>query len=233
VDERRDHPYHVCNEDPDDDADNEQTMGKGNNIENVATEAEGSERESVHINKSFGEIVRRLRRKSGMTLDQLAVASRVSRAMLSSVERGEKSPTLSVLAGIANGLNVTMSHLMGEETPPTLASVTPRRQRLIFHDEETGIERHLLSPTHLDTGIELVEHVLPKGQVFDGTPHPGTRTDKYVVVSEGKLTIEMENVVYTLDEADSMYFQIRGDYRFVNNSQRLCRYYLFIVHRQK
>jgi transcriptional regulator with XRE-family HTH domain len=208
-------------------------MDKGNKIELVSPEAERPDREADHINKSFGEIVRRLRRKAGMTLDQLAAASKVSRAMLSSVERGEKSPTLSVLAGIANALNVTMSHLMGEGTPAAVVSVTPRRQRLIFRDEETGIERHLLSPTHLDTGIELVEHLLPQGRQFAGTAHSGTRTDKYVVVSEGKLTIEMENVVYTLDAFDSMYFQVRGDYRFVNKTQRDCRYYLFIVHRRE
>jgi len=208
-------------------------MDKSNKVELLPREAERPDRQADPINKSFGEIVRRLRRKAGMTLDQLAAASKVSRAMLSSVERGEKSPTLLVLAGIANALNVTMSHLMGEETPLAVASVTPRRQRLIFRDEETGIERHLLSPTHLDTGIELVEHVLPKGQHFEGTTHSGTRTDKYVVVTEGKLSIEMENVVYSLDAFDSMYFQVRGDYRFVNKTQWPCRYYLFIVHRRE
>ena len=208
-------------------------MGHGSKAVNLSVERDGLERDTGNINKSFGEIVRHLRRKAGMTLEELAVASKVSRAMLSSIERGVKSPTLSVLAGIATGLRVTISQLMGEEAAaPALVSVTPRRRRLVFRDEETGIERHMLSPTDLGTGIELVEHVLPRGQVFDGLPHTGTRTDKYVVVREGKLTVEMDNVTYTLDEADAMYFQIRGKYRFVNNTQRVCRYYLFIVHRR-
>ena len=208
-------------------------MVKGGKAAGPAVEADGIEREAGRINKSFGEIVRRLRQKAGLTLEELAVTSRVSRAMLSSVERGEKSPTLSVLAGIATGLKVTMSQLMGEETAPTVVSVTPRRRRLVFRDEETGIERHVLSPNHLETGIELVEHVLPKGQVFEGLRHPGTKTDKYVVVSEGQLTVEMDNVTYSLDEADAMYFQIRGNYRLVNHTRRACRYYLFIVHRRE
>ena len=128
------------------------------------------ERQSGLINKTFGEIVRQLRHKSGMTIEELALASKVSRAMLSSVERGEKSPTLSVLTGIASGLNVTLSRLMAEGTSSSVASVIRRQDRMVFRDQETGIERHLLSPTHLDTGIELVEHVLPSGQRFAGGP---------------------------------------------------------------
>ena len=190
------------------------------------------ERQSSHINKTFGEIVRHLRHKAGMTIEELALASKVSRAMLSSVERGEKSPTLSVLTGIASGLNVTLSRLMAEGTSSSVASVIRRQHRMIFRDQETGIERHLLSPTHLDTGIELVEHVLPSGQRFAGGLRLGMTTDKYVVVQEGTLTVEMDGKSHELIQEDSMYFRISNDYCFVNNSRRPCRYYLFIVHRR-
>jgi len=191
------------------------------------------DRESGQINKTFGEIVRHLRHKAGMTIEELALASKVSRAMLSSVERGEKSPTLSVLTGIASGLNVTLSRLMAEGTSSSVASVIRRQHRLIFRDQETGIERHLLSPTHLDTGIELVEHVLPSGQKFAGAPRKGMTTDKYVVVLEGALTVEMEGVSHELTAEDSMYFRISDNYCFINKNGVPCRYYLFIVHRRQ
>ena len=190
------------------------------------------ERQSSHINKTFGEIVRHLRHKARMTIEELALASKVSRAMLSSVERGEKSPTLSVLTGIASGLNVTLSRLMAEGTSSSVASVIRRQDRMIFRDQETGIERHLLSPTHLDTGIELVEHVLPSGQRFAGGLRQGMTTDKYVVVQVGTLTVEIDGNSHELIEEDSMYFRISDDYCFLNNSHRPCRYYLFIVHRR-
>ena len=103
---------------------------------------------------------------------------------------------------------------------------------MVFRDQETGIERHLLSPTHLDTGIELVEHVLPSGQRFAGGPRQGMTTDKYVVVQKGTLTVEMDGKLHELVEEDSMYFRIIDNYCFVNNNPRPCRYYLFIVHRR-
>ena len=165
-----------------------------------------------------------------MTLEQLAELSNVSRAMLSSVELGEKSPTLSVLVGIASGLDVTISQLMSDEYQPAMVSVIRKRQRMKFRDPETGAERHLLSPTHLDKGIELVEHLLPKGQALDGVPYVRARTGKYVIVIEGRLNVEVDDAVYSLEAGDSMYFEVLGHYRFVNRSQRLCRYYLFIHH---
>ena len=210
-----------------------QTMRARQTTRSTQKWLEKADRQPANIKKSFGEIVRQLRHKAGMTIEELALASKISRAMLSSVERGEKSPTLSVLTGIASGLNVPISRLMAEVTPSSVASVVRRPERMIFHDQETGIERHLLSPSHLDTGIELVEHVLPPGQRFAGTPRIGMRMDKYVVVIEGALTVEMQDASYNLDTADSMYFRINGEYCFVNNSRRPCRYYLFIVHRRE
>lgn len=182
--------------------------------------------------QGLGPLLRRLRRRSGQTLQQLAESSGVSRAMLSSVERGDKNPTLPVLAGIASGLGVTISELMGEQVPWTVASVTPRRRRLVYRDEQTGIERHLLSPTHLDTGMEVVEHVLPSGQSFEGRPHAGISTSKCVVVIEGQLTLELGNVLYTIDVADSVTFEVTGDYRFRNKLAQTCRYYIFMIHQR-
>src|SRR3954462_9719691 len=63
----------------------------------------------------FGVRVRGLRRERGLSLEALASRSGVSRAMLSKVERGEKTPTLVVAAKVAEGLDVTLSQLVGVE----------------------------------------------------------------------------------------------------------------------
>lgn len=187
---------------------------------------------SEPVGTSVGSMVRRLRRRGGLTLDYLSEASGVSRAMLSSVERGDKNPTLPVLAKIAAGLKVTISELMGEQAPWAVASVTAKRNRLVYRDEQTGIERHLLSPTHLDTGMEVVEHVLPTGQSFAGAPHGGIRTSKCIVVSEGQLTLELGNVIYTIEEGDSVTFEVSGEYSFRNKQAPVCRYTIFMIHQR-
>ncbi|MDP8946310.1 MAG: helix-turn-helix domain-containing protein, partial [Actinomycetota bacterium] len=59
----------------------------------------------------LGGRVRELRRGRGLTLEELAGLSGVSRAMISKLERGEKNPTLVVVAKLAGGLGVTLSKL--------------------------------------------------------------------------------------------------------------------------
>ena len=91
----------------------------------------------------LGERVRALRRERGWTLEALAERSGVSRAMISKLERGEKNPTLVVAAKVAEGLGVSLSHLVGVEAKRNVV-IVPRERRLTMRDPETGFERQLL-----------------------------------------------------------------------------------------
>ena len=88
----------------------------------------------------LGGRVKRLRRRRGLTLEELAGLSGVSRAMISKLERGEKNPTLVVAAKLAAGLGVTLSHLAGMEERREVF-VVPRERRMVMRDPETGFER--------------------------------------------------------------------------------------------
>src|SRR6185295_19006454 len=57
------------------------------------------------------------RKLRGMSLDELAAASGVSRAALSQIETLKSNPSLSVLWKIAVGLGVPFSELLGESGP--------------------------------------------------------------------------------------------------------------------
>src|SRR4051812_33015705 len=57
------------------------------------------------------------RKDRGLSLDQLALASGVSRAALSQIETCKSNPSLSVLWKIAVGLQIPFSELLGEAGP--------------------------------------------------------------------------------------------------------------------
>src|SRR6059036_4097183 len=61
---------------------------------------------------AIGGRARALREAMGLSLRDLAERSGVSAPMLSQVERGETSPTLTVAARIAAGLELTLSQLL-------------------------------------------------------------------------------------------------------------------------
>src|ERR687885_864920 len=94
--------------------------------------------------EALGARVRGLRRERGLTLEELAQRSGVSRAMISKVERGEKNPTLVVAAKVAEGLGVGLSRLVGIGAREVV--VVPRDRQMVMRDPETGFERRLLPP---------------------------------------------------------------------------------------
>src|ERR1700722_5562656 len=115
-----------------------------NSLMELSPEAAGDHDE---LNQEFGRRMRALRERGELTLEELATRSGVSRAMLSKVERGEKSPTIGVAKRIAHALGASFSALVGDEgaTRRTFAIVR-KDQRQVFRDAETGFERYLLSP---------------------------------------------------------------------------------------
>src|SRR5919112_2016933 len=108
----------------------------------------------------LGSRVKELRRGRGLTLEELAGRSGVSRAMISKLERGEKNPTLVVAAKLAEGLGVTLSRLAGMEERREVVLV-PKERRMVLRDPETGFERQSLSPTFAGRGAEFLRNVGP------------------------------------------------------------------------
>lgn len=53
-----------------------------------------------------------LRKKLGLTQDELAFRSEIHRAYIGTIERGEKSPTLDTINKLANGLGVTVFDIL-------------------------------------------------------------------------------------------------------------------------
>lgn len=192
--------------------------------------ADGQTDESIVA--ALGDSVKLFRHQAGITLDQLAVKSGVSRAMLSKVERGEKSPTLAIVARIARGLGIGLSTLLGAEPDQADVAVIKASKRLSFIDPESGFERQVLSPSHIDSGVELVLHRIPSGKSSGVLLPYNVPTEKYLVVHEGRLTVYINETPHLLQTGDSMYFELTAPYRFVNEGDTPCAYYLAIVRKR-
>ena len=91
--------------------------------------------------------IREAREERALSLRALAQSSGVSRSMLSDIERAAKSPTISLLSAIAEGLDLPLSALLDGGGPAL--SVIPRliraeNQRTIR--DSSGVQRR---PTQL------------------------------------------------------------------------------------
>lgn len=102
------------------------------------------ETEDRILERSIGERIKVLRAESGLTLERLASESGVSRAMISRIERGEASPTASLLARICAALGLSLSGFFAENEEAVSPLVKKRDQQL-WKDPETGYVRRAIS----------------------------------------------------------------------------------------
>ncbi len=175
----------------------------------------------------LGVRVRDLRKDRGLTLEELAAASGVSRAMISKLERGEKNPTLVIAARLAEGLGVSLSRLAGVEERREVV-VVPRERRPVLRDPETGFERQSLSPTFAGRGVEFLRNVIPEGSTSGDFPPHRKGVEEHLVVERGELEATLGGETHLLREGDGLFFEADVPHRFDNVGRGECSYYLVI-----
>src|SRR6185312_12440073 len=76
------------------------------------------EDEKTALESYLAQRIASLRTARGWSLAELADRSTVSKAMLSKIERGESSPTATVLVKIAGAFGLTLAKLLAEPYQP-------------------------------------------------------------------------------------------------------------------
>ena len=177
----------------------------------------------------FGARVRTLREGMQLSLRDLAERSGVSAPMLSQVERGETSPTLTVAQRIATGLELSLSQLLRlDETDGV--TVVRRDERL-----EGGARGHryeVLTPPLPGQRAEVSLHSLRPGAATGGLDdpplhEPGSR--ETAVVSEGRVRLVCAGVGHELSTGDAVTFDADLPHRFENEGDGEARFYAVVA----
>ena len=163
-----------------------------------------------------GERVRALRDAMGLSLRDLAERTGVSAPMLSQVERGETSPTLSVAAKIATGLELSLSQLLRLDEGSHVV-VTRRSQRR--RSGRGGHRVEELTPPLPGQRAEVSLHLLDPGASTGGAGdppihEPGSRETIYV--NSGAVALVLDGDRQELAEGDAVTFDADLPHHFEN-----------------
>ncbi|MBI3505629.1 MAG: helix-turn-helix transcriptional regulator [Proteobacteria bacterium] len=168
----------------------------------------------------MGARLRTERAARGWSIEQLAEASGVSRAMISKVERAEASPTSALLGRLSGALGLTVSTLLARaEADAGRGRIVRARERTAWTDPATGYVRRALTPAGADP--ELVHVELPPGAVVE---YPASSYSflrgQCVWVMAGRLTVREGGEQTALGNGDCLAFDLAGprDCAFVNPS---------------
>ena len=170
----------------------------------------------------------RERRKSReMSLDQLAVASGVSRAALSQIESQKTNPSLAVLWKIAVGLHFPFFELLCGNSQD--AAVLRRDRTQVLHSSDGRMERQPLTPAGACPWIEAHELRLAHRSSHCSDAHAaGTR--ELLIVLNGQLRIRVGSTVHDLDAGDSISFVADQSHTYENPSGGQTRCHAIVIY---
>lgn len=171
--------------------------------------------------------LRHQRRRQGLSLEQLASLSGVSRSMISKVERGEAVPSTVVLSRLAEALGVTFAKLMLPAAEREIV-VIPAAVQPVLRDQASGFQRRCLSPVLPGRGIDWVLNTLPPGGATGEFTAHRRGVEEYIYVLRGRLRATIGERSLTLAEGDSLYFEADLPHAFLNPDDAACEYFLVI-----
>jgi transcriptional regulator with XRE-family HTH domain len=146
----------------------------------------------------------RLRAERQLSLDALARASGVSRAMLAQIESARSVPSIKVLCKIAAALRVSVAAFLRRHAVGGFEHLPAARAARVV----TSNGRYWTRALHPDTGVSATEfhevRVAPL-HTEPGTPRaPGTTVN--LVVSEGTLEVSVQDRRQLLGTGDAIVF---------------------------
>jgi len=180
----------------------------------------------MDINDRIAERVRTLRAERGYTLDALAAASGVSRSMISLVERGQSSPTASVLDKLAAGLDVTLAALFEEDTRAAAASPVARHsEQPVWQDPASGYVRRNLSPPGHASALQLVDVTFPPGKrvAYDSVARDADIRQQVWMI-DGVIEITVGDDVFRLEAGDCLAMRLDRPIVYRNPGRKAVRY---------
>lgn len=172
--------------------------------------------------------IKQRREAMSLTVNDLALRSGVSRAMISKIERVEASPTAALLGRLCNALGITLSSLIASaENAPSLP-LARAKQQLTWRDPETGLKRTMMSPVNAGSRVEIVQLELPPNTAVTYERQQVADYEQHILVLDGALTISTEGQDVELEAGDCLYRHVGPGHRFANGTRRLCRYLVII-----
>jgi len=187
----------------------------------------GDELGAVELARRVGDNLRRRRKARNLSLDELAVASGVSRAALSQIETEKGNPTVGVLWKIAVGLGVPFAELIGE--PRGTVGVLRRVESQVLRSADGKTESRPLTPAGAAPGAEVYELRLQPRAVHASEAHaPGTR--ELLIVLAGQLKLRVGGEVYDLGQGDSVSFNADKAHAYENPGAVEARYHDVILY---
>jgi len=171
--------------------------------------------------------LRQLREDRKLSLEKASEITGVSKSMLGQIERGESNPTITTIWKIASGLKVSFTALVNA---PQADTVIVNQADIVPLIEADGKYRvYPIFPYEEGRRFEMYSLEIDQGGYFASNPH-GEKTQEFITVFDGELTILTNNREYKIAKGESIRFRADKPHSYHNPGDVLARLSLVIYY---
>lgn len=175
----------------------------------------------------IGRNVRKERHERKLSLDELSLASGVSKATLSQIEAGKVNPTVATLWKIAQSIHVDLHALVMGESEKIREFSVSRGNDLPLLASAPGVEIRVLSPISFAEDTELYLLNMTPGAVLESEAHaPGCMEILAVASGSFKVTAGKRSTV--LEAGDVLTYQCDVPHRIENAADDSSQLYMTV-----
>jgi transcriptional regulator with XRE-family HTH domain len=162
----------------------------------------------------------------GLSLEELAGRTGVSRAMISRIERGEVQASAVILDNLCAGLGLSLSGLFARDSG---APLLRRAEQPVWQDPATGYLRREVAPAGTGSPVRIVEVDFPAGAEvrFEKSQH--RIIEQHVWMLKGEIEIAMRGEVFSLKTGDCLHMRLAEGNAFRNVSGKPARYAVILT----
>jgi len=174
----------------------------------------------------IGRNIMNLRKHKGMSLDELAKRSGVSKSMLSQIEQDKTNPTVITVWKIARALDVSIQELM-ESGPFNIIEVIRSSDAPEIFSEDRSCVIKINSPIHMTDNLELYQMTFKPYGKNSSMPH-FPKAEEFLTVISGKLKVTSGDHSTLLKKGDSARYRADVEHCIENISDEISEAYLVV-----
>ncbi len=157
--------------------------------------------------------MRALRRERGLTIEQLAAATGLTKGFISQLERDRTSPSLSSIARICDALGIRLSHIFERDPAPALVRKADRPPVDLYFPTN-----NFLLSSREERRFQAIESEVAPGAGAGDELYSLPGEVEFVYVLEGSLELQVGGETHVLEAGDTITYDLPKPHTWRNAS---------------
>ncbi len=167
----------------------------------------------------IGEKIKRMRLRLGLTQEELAARTELSKGFISQLERDLTSPSIATLMDIVETLGSDIGSFFNEAAPEKVVYGAAD----VFVKEDTELKNEvcwLITSAQKNALEPILVTLAPDGKTLEDDPHEG---EEFGYVLSGTVTLYLGERRFKIKKGDSFYFKPQSVHHLENSGKKEAR----------